>query len=76
MAPTKNSNPSTDDSDNSALISQSNGAIVHVNDANRIVHVEADFHKASPFDKELPLKPVLRLSESPERRGILGRFIP
>jgi hypothetical protein len=76
MAPTENSNPSSGDSGKSARILQSNSATVHTNDANRVAHAKADIHKASPFDKELPPKPVLRESEFPGRRGILGRFIP
>jgi hypothetical protein len=76
MAPTKNFNPSSGDSDKSARISQRNGATVHTNDANRVAHVKADVHKASPFDKELPPKPVLRESGPPERRSILGKLIP
>jgi hypothetical protein len=76
MAPTKNSNPSSGGSDKSARISQRNGATVHANDADRVAHVKADVRKSSPFDKELPPKPVLRELESPERRGILGMFIP
>jgi hypothetical protein len=76
IAPTKDGNPISSDSDKPDRISQNNGATVQTNDANRVViHLQADVRRASPLDKELPPKPVLCKSESSERRGILGKNI-